>query len=374
MERAPIRIRRQPAPEIEPFAAAIADTADESVVIYDAEGRVLHWNHTSQLFYGWGKTDVLGHYLHDLMGPLADEGHWRDLLANDSWRGPVQRRTPAGELVLVNIRASVIRDASRHVTRVVEFGARADVRVETDLAHAARISVLGELTTSIAHEVRQPLSVIVTDADTALRWLDREDPNLAKVKALITRIMGNAHRANDVIRRIKDMAIKSDPVRQPVNLNAVVNEAAIFVRTESQSHSIAVRTRLTNRLPSISGDRVQLQQVVVNLLINSIQAIASNGKTLRDIIIETGFDGNGIVRLSVCDSGGGIPPDDLDRIFDGFFSTKSDGIGMGLAICRSIIADHGGTIKAGNLADIGAEFQITLPVLEPMIVPNGAKL
>jgi signal transduction histidine kinase len=235
-------------------------------------------------------------------------------------------------------------------------------KIEADFAHAARVSALGELVSSIAHEVRQPLSVIVTDADTGLRWLGREEPNITKVKAIIARIMENAHRANEVIRRIKDMAVKTDPMRSIVAVNDLIREALLFVRSESQTHNIAITTRLLSGLPEIFGDRVQLQQVIINLLINSIHAISTNKRPTRLISIETTFGPKADVVFSVRDSGGGIPTEYIDRIFDGFFSSKPDGMGIGLAICRSIIIDHGGTITARNDGGHGAIFEVTLPL------------
>ncbi|WP_428414851.1 ATP-binding protein [Pararhizobium sp.] len=235
-------------------------------------------------------------------------------------------------------------------------------KIESDFAHAARVSALGELVTSIAHEVRQPLSVIVTDADTGLRWLSRDEPNVPKVRAIISRIMENAHRANEVIRRIKDMAVKTDPVRSMVDVNDIIREAVLLVRSESQAHSISITTRLADCLPEIMGDRVQLQQVIVNLLINSIQAISINLRASRLITVETTLGSGNEVSFTVRDTGGGIPGDDMERIFDGFFSSKSDGMGMGLAICRSIITDHGGSISARNDGDLGAIFLVTLPL------------
>jgi signal transduction histidine kinase len=242
-------------------------------------------------------------------------------------------------------------------------------KVESDFAHAARVSALGELVTTIAHEVRQPLSVIVTDADTGTRWLDRDAPNIAKVKAIMARIMENSHRANQVISRIQDMTVKRDPVRQQVEVNAVVEEALAIVAAESQVQAIAVSSRLDDRLPIVLGDRIQLQQVVVNLLLNSIQAISVSAPEMREIFVETSIDGRGTMTLSVRDTGGGIPSEHLDRIFNGFFSTKTDSMGIGLAICRSIVDDHGGTISVANEVK-GANFRVTLPISVPDETPK----
>ncbi|WP_246752736.1 ATP-binding protein [Sinorhizobium sp. BG8] len=235
-------------------------------------------------------------------------------------------------------------------------------KVQSDLVHASRVSALGELVATIAHEVRQPLSVIATDADTATRWLDRAEPNLPKARELMTRVAENAHRASRVIGRIQDMTAKRDPARTPVDINAIVEETTAFVSTEARLHAIVVSQRLQEGLPAVMGDRVQLQQVVVNLLLNSIQAIAGSGPERREITVETSYGGRGAISLTVHDTGGGIPPEHLDRIFDGFFSTKTDGIGIGLAICRSIVGEHEGTVRVDNAEGEGARFVVTLPI------------
>jgi len=236
-------------------------------------------------------------------------------------------------------------------------------RVQADFAHASRVSALGELVATIAHEVRQPLSVIATDADTGTRWLDREEPNLSKVKALMTRIMENAHRANQVISRVQDMTVKRDPVRRPVDINAIVQEALTFVSIEARAQAVDISSRLQHGLPNVLGDRIQLQQVIVNLLLNGIQAISHAGTDRRQIVVETSYGLDEVIMLSVEDTGGGIASDHLSRIFDGFFSTKVDGVGIGLAICRFIVADHEGAISVENEEGVGARFLVTLPAI-----------
>jgi C4-dicarboxylate-specific signal transduction histidine kinase len=234
-------------------------------------------------------------------------------------------------------------------------------RLQADFAHAARVSLLGELATSIAHEVKQPLAAILTNAETSLRWLGREEPDLAKVGQLTTRIAASACRANEIILRIQAMAAKHDPERVLLDLNHVVEEALLFVRHEMETKAIDLSAALASDLPAILGDRVQLQQVVVNLLVNAIQAMSPDQAPGRRIELATTVGDDGALALSVRDSGPGIPDANLGRIFDGFFTTKPSGMGIGLAICQSIITAHGGEIVASNHPAGGAVFQVVLP-------------
>jgi signal transduction histidine kinase len=237
-------------------------------------------------------------------------------------------------------------------------------QLTADYSRAARISMLGELATSIAHEVNQPLSAIVTNAETSLRWLSRDDPNLAKVGQLTVRIAENARRASDIVQRIRGMAARRAPERVLLDLNGIVEEALLFVRHEIESRAIALSTRLASGLPPVLGDRVQLQQVIVNLLVNAVQA--QHGEPGRiDLDTATGEDGS--VVFTIHDSGHGIAEENLDRIFGSFFTTKDEGIGIGLALCQSIIAAHGGTISVSNHPEGGALFQFSLPAAVPEI-------
>jgi C4-dicarboxylate-specific signal transduction histidine kinase len=235
-------------------------------------------------------------------------------------------------------------------------------RLQADFAHAARVSMLGELATSIAHEVKQPLAAIVTNAETSLRWLAREEPNLAKASELITRVVASAQRANDIIQRVRSMAVKQEPERLVLDLAEVVDEALHFVRHDLDARGITLSRAVAGALPPVVGDRVQLQQVVVNLLINSIQAIAQVDPQERRIALEIDADAADAVTLSIHDTGPGVAEADLDRVFDGFFTTKDTGMGIGLAICQSIIAEHGGKIAVANHPAGGAVFRVILPV------------
>jgi two-component system, LuxR family, sensor kinase FixL len=234
-------------------------------------------------------------------------------------------------------------------------------QLQADFTHAARVSTLGELTTSIAHEVNQPLAAILTNAETSLRWLAREDPNIAKVKELTSRIAAGAHRANDIVQRIRGMAAKHQPEQTALDLNQVVEESLLFLRHEIESRSIAISSGFARRLPRLTGDRIQLQQVIVNLLLNSIQAMDAGQVSEPAITLETDANDNGALSFSIRDSGPGIPDADIDRVFEGFFTTKEGGLGIGLGICQSIIMAHGGCITASNHPQGGAEFRFTLP-------------
>jgi PAS domain S-box-containing protein len=233
-------------------------------------------------------------------------------------------------------------------------------KVEADFAHASRVSTLGEMVSSIVHEVRQPLTIITTDAETSLRWLSKGEPPMEKVRKLNERIAESAERANSIIGRIKEMAVKQPPTSLDVELNDVVLQSMSLLRSELRSRSVKVITRLTPNLPTVAGDEIQFQQVVVNLLMNAVDAIDAGATSSREIVVETKGTSGG-VDLVISDSGPGIPPDQEDIIFDSFYSTKESGMGMGLAICRSIAVTHGGSIVARNSPDGGARITLSLP-------------
>ena len=228
------------------------------------------------------------------------------------------------------------------------------------LAHAARVSTLGELAASIAHEVNQPLAAISANGSAALRWLNRPQPELEEVRIAIGRIQADTARASEVITRIRALARRSDPEQQALDLNDVARESAALVRRELKSHKVTLRLALAPGLPPVLGDRVQLQQVIINLLMNGMQAMDSQGGGGLELATQACAEGG--VQLSVADTGPGIASENLGRLFDPFFSTKPDGMGMGLAISRSIIDSHGGRIAATSNGS-GAVLQCTLPAL-----------
>jgi C4-dicarboxylate-specific signal transduction histidine kinase len=218
--------------------------------------------------------------------------------------------------------------------------------------------MLGELTASIAHEVNQPLAAIATNASAGLRWLNRPEPDVAEVRALTQRIIADAQRAADIISRVRAMAGHRTPEPAPLAINGVAEEVTQFLSHELQGQGVGLTLALARGLPLVLADRTQLQQVIVNLAVNAIQAMAQSQH--RRLTVRTEFR-DGSVYVAVEDSGPGIDAAHAQRIFDSFYTTKANGMGMGLPICRSILETYGGVISVRNLEAGGACFSFTLP-------------
>jgi C4-dicarboxylate-specific signal transduction histidine kinase len=228
-----------------------------------------------------------------------------------------------------------------------------------ELAHVARMSTLGELAASIAHEINQPLTAVVNGASAGLRWLDGESPELDEARQMLARIRKDGNRAAEVIARIRALASKS-PIRMDrLDINDVVLDVIALVRNEIDRNRVVLRARLADDLPPIQGDRVHLQQVILNLVVNAIEAMHDN--ELRELLITSSKDEAENVLVSVRDSGPGLDPHTVDRIFQSFFTTKPSGMGMGLSICQSIVEAHGGQLSARPNEPRGALFEVALP-------------
>jgi len=233
-------------------------------------------------------------------------------------------------------------------------------QAQAELAHVTRVMTMGELTASIAHEINQPLAAVITNANACLRWLAGPTPNLAEAREAITRINRDGKRASDVIGRIRDLVKKSTTEKAHLDLNEAIQEVAGLVQTEIQKNGIILRMELATDLPQIVGNRVQLQQVVLNLVMNGIEAMSEVSDRSRDLLIRSGKYESDKVLVVVQDSGVGLDWKNLGKIFDAFYTTKSQGMGMGLAISRSIIENHGGRLWAVPNEGPGAIFQFTL--------------
>lgn len=234
-------------------------------------------------------------------------------------------------------------------------------KVQTELAHVTRVMTVGELTASIAHEVNQPLAAIVTNSNACLRWLGGAQPNFDEARKAVDRIIKDSYRASDVISRVRALVKKAPARNDLVDLNEVIVEVLALVQNQARHAGVVLKRELATDLPPVRGDRVQLQQVILNLIINGLEAIAKNKNGERDLSISSGHDESKGVTVAVRDSGEGIDPANLERVFDAFFTTKADGMGMGLAISRTIIESHGGRLWATSNSPRGSVFQFTLP-------------
>jgi C4-dicarboxylate-specific signal transduction histidine kinase len=233
---------------------------------------------------------------------------------------------------------------------------------QAELAHVTRVTTLGELTSSIAHEVNQPLAAVVNNASACLRWLAAY--NLEEARQCAALIIADGHRAGEIISRIRALVKKAPPQKDWVNINETILEVIALARSEVHRNRVSLQTQLSSDVPLILGDRIQLQQVILNLIINAIEAMSEISEGPRELQVVTRKDELQGVLVTVRDSGPGLDPDSLDHLFTAFYTTKPQGMGMGLAISRSIIEAHGGRLWAIPNDGPGATFQFTLPKYE----------
>jgi C4-dicarboxylate-specific signal transduction histidine kinase len=229
------------------------------------------------------------------------------------------------------------------------------------IAHADRVTTMGQLTASIAHEVAQPVAAVVTNAEGALRWVNRQPPDLREVRETLGRIVRDGRRAGEVLGGIRALIAKTPPHKDRLDLNSMILEVIALTRSEIHKNGVALRTQLAPDLPLVQGDRVQLQQVMLNLILNAVESMSGMSEGSRDLLISS-EDGGGRVRVAVQDSGPGLSPQSENRLFEAFYTTKPNGMGMGLTICRSIIEAHGGRLRVAPNEPRGAMFQFTLPL------------
>ncbi len=272
--------------------------------------------------------------------------------ANSELDAKVQQRT--AELARAN-------DELRGEMRERQRAEEALQKSQAELAHVTRVMTLGELMASLAHEVNQPLAAVVTNAQACLRWLALEPPRPDEARAAVERIVRDSNRASEVIQRIRALVKKSEPQMVALDINDLIREAISLEQREMLNQQVSLRTELASALAPVLGDRVQLQQVVINLVMNALEAMAPVTDRPRDMLIRSQRDDSNEVLVMVQDSGTGIDSENSERLFNAFFTTKPTGMGMGLSICRSIIAAHGGRLWVSPNAEHGATFQFTLP-------------
>jgi len=358
--------------------ASLLDLTHDTVFVRDRNDMITYWNRAAADLYGWQKQEAVGKPAASLLqtvfpAPYADIV--AELEREGRWEGELVHTCRDGRQVAVSTRWALERDPQGRSVSVLETNTditaqrvaedRLD-RARMELAHVSRISTMGELTASIAHEVNQPLAAVTSNGEAGLRWLARAEPDLVETRKSLEAVVRNAQRASDVVRRLRDLSTKAEALHGPVNLVAIVEETNALVERELRSHGVRLAVDLPANLPAIEGDRVQLQQVLLNLLLNAIQAmdvVPPDRRILSVTVACVGDSGQGDrLVLRVDDSGAGIAETTLPHLFDAFFTTRSEGMGMGLAISRSIVEAHGGNIAAVNRPDGGASFTVSLPV------------
>jgi PAS domain S-box-containing protein len=357
--------------------AKIRRLVDSNIIgiqIGDSRGRIIDANQAFLDIVGYARDDLVSGRLRWRELTPAE---WRDAddraLAELEATGTVQPREKEyfrkdGSRVPVLVGATTFGDGQDEgVAFVLDLTERKHAEevlrdTQTNLAHVMRITTLGELAASISHEVNQPLAAVVNAAAACLRWLDRSPPNLDEARHAVDWIIKEGNRASEVIQRVRALANKTDIEKVSLDVNDVVREVLVLVRRELISHQVSLRTEFAPALPMILGDRVQLQQVIINLVMNGIEAMHSVTDRPRELVIRSRRDDTHRVLVSVMDCGVGISAENADQLFNAFFTTKSSGMGMGLSICRSIMEGHGGRLWATANVPHGATFQFTMPV------------
>jgi PAS domain S-box-containing protein len=343
----------------------ILDNSTAMISVKDLQGRYMLVNHGYEKVFHANSESFVGKTVYDLLPPEhADRVRASDqrVLASGSVLEAEESIPHDDGLHTYIVIKSPLRDAEGKPYAVCSIAS--DItewkRLQADLTRASRVSSMGELSASLAHELSQPIAATVTNAHTCLLWLSRDEPELEEARAAASRIVQDGGRAGEIVKRVRLLFKKEDLRRELVDLNEIIREIVLLLHSEAIQYGVLIAAELATDLPEAMGDRVQLQQVLMNLMMNSIDAMkVVDGK--RELIIRSQRGEEGQVLISVSDTGVGLPPQQADKIFDAFFSTKTHGTGMGLRISRSIVESHGGRLWAADNAPRGARFCFTLP-------------
>jgi PAS domain S-box-containing protein len=373
---------------VERRARSIVDSALDAVVAMDADGIITDWNKQAEEIFGWTRSEALGRRMSETIIPLQHRAsHERGLqhffrtaegpvlnnrieitaLRRDRGEFPVELTVTPLESGDSWTFSAFVRDISER-RRAEEKLRESELNLRNthaELAHVNRVMTMGELTASIAHEVNQPLAAIIASGDSCSAWLSNDPPNLDKARAAASRIIQAATQASEIVQRLRALFKKTTSMTTSVDMNAVIEDTISLVHHEAERNKIFLRTELHPGVPFLSGDRVQLQQVILNLTMNGIEAISGLDTEPKRLMIRSTISNTGELLVSVEDTGLGIEAQHAERLFAPFFTTKPQGIGMGLPICRSIIEAHGGRLWAGKNEPRGAVFHFALPVTAP---------
>jgi PAS domain S-box-containing protein len=351
----------------------ILETALDAVVVMTPAGTVADWNDRAVGVFGWSREEAVGRIMADLIIPEryreVHKNGLRRYLENGKGevvgrRIEVSGRRKNGKEFPLELSIAPIQDREDilfvgFVRDITELHALRLARAE--LASVTRRMAMGEMAASIAHEIKQSLAAIATNGDTGLRWLTREVPDVERARAVLKNIVSDTHHAGEVIDSIRSIFENEGQAKTPQDVNELIREALALVRVEVESQHVSIRTELSAELPQVSANQVQLRQVLVNLIMNAVDAMSTVENRGRVLRIKTEVNKLNSVLITVEDSGTGIDPGNVDRIFDTFFTTKPHGMGMGLSICRSIIEGHDGHLSVAPAEPHGSIFHVSLP-------------
>jgi PAS domain S-box-containing protein len=361
--------------ELQEQEAQIRRLVDANIigmVHFTVDGRIHEANDAFLAMVGYDREDLVGGHV-----------HWREITP-DAWHAadaqalaelaatgscvPFEKEyvRKDGSRVPVLVGAAVFEGRQDEgVAFVLDLTERKRAeealrQAQAELAHVARVVTLGELTASIAHEINQPLGAVVNNANACVRWLAAQNPEEARQSAAL--VVEDSHRAAEIIRGIHNLAKKAPPHKDWLDINDTIRDVIALARSEVQAHHVSLQTHLGDDVPRVLGDRIQLQQVLLNLIMNAIEAMSDVGEGPRELWVSSKLVAATEVLIAVRDSGPGFDPQSFDRLFDAFYTTKPHGLGMGLAVSRSIVAAHGGRLWATANTPHGAVFQFTVPV------------
>ncbi|MDT4965349.1 MAG: hypothetical protein QOJ64_86 [Acidobacteriota bacterium] len=358
--------------------ASLLNLTHDTIFVRDMDDVITYWNHGAEQLYGWAAETAIGQVTHQLtqtVFPAPIDAINAELLRTGRWEGNLIHTKRDGTQVVVASRWSLQRDEQGQPAAILETNnditerkraeqeqkrsAEALRQAEADLARVSRATTMGELTASLAHEVNQPITAAVTNANTCVRWLAGDTPNIEEAREAAMRSAKDGTRAAEIISRIRLLFMKGITERELVDVNEVIREMIVLLRGEATRYAVSIRTDLAADLPQLMADRVQLQQVMLNLIMNSIDAMKdADGK--RELAIKSQRAGNEHLQVSVSDTGVGLPAQQAGEIFNAFFTTKLQGTGLGLSISRSIVESHGGRLWAADNSPRGASFCFNL--------------
>ncbi len=359
--------------------AALLDLTHDAIIVRDASGAILYWNRGAEEVYGWSAEEAAGRIADELLQtrfPKDRAAIDAELADHARWDGELRRSRKDGAEVLVTSRWSAGRDGQDRLVAIMETNTDVTRRArfehqlleaQAELSHVARLSTLGQLTASIAHEVNQPLAAVVTNGEACLRWLRRPEPDVGEALASVERIIASGRRASDVVARLRALSRRAEPVHEALAIDELIGETTALIERELSRHGVALYLSLAADAPRVRGDKVQLQQVLINLAMNAMQAMSRSTAQRRLTFRargEVGDDDRLRALIEVRDNGSGMDASEFPKLFEAFYTSKPDGMGLGLSICRSIVEAHGGRIDAMANADQGMTFRITLPALE----------